>query len=343
MADEKILLLTKSRPMIDAVANHLDPKTFELTTYAASRDHIASLSLEIETERPSILFIDSILDETEARSFDELSQLSLIDLRQRLKEEVSLPTGLLVLNATIRYLRESQNNDTLIMFFVDGPSSALTQEVLRLGADWVWTHRLDIDRNLEQVVHKLRQIVPREPKSVTSLPKILVVEDDGWARNRIEAEIESDFDVVIVGQDKAADSFSIEPDEAIAAFKRDTYEAVIVDLVLNREFEQAARERYLKEESSLELFVGNLNDEGRLMAFSILQGLAVIKGIRELSSDVPIIAFSNYVFDASTINVFNVYLGKKLFDSITSLEKGETQFRVLRQLLHNMVAERVHT
>jgi CheY-like chemotaxis protein len=339
MSNESILLLTKSDVMTDAIRHELDPTRFRLLSYVPNLAKPEAFFTLLQTRTPSLVFIDSIMDDNDGRLLDSLSQLSLVRLRQTITSADGLPSSLTILRAVEEFRRAAASEGMLVFYFVDGPSPALTQEILRMGADWVWTHRLTIEQTLEQVIDKLRSVSPKHIESKRARPSILIVEDDSFTRSRIEAEIDDIFDVIVVGEDKAGDSFMIEPEEAIAAFLPERHRAVVIDLVLRQEAESRARERYLNESSSIEGFIASLNDEDKSMAFSILQGLEVIRGIRKASPNVPIIAFSNYLIEPTVIDLIRTYFGKELFDSIIHLPKAEENFAQLRELLTEIIPD----
>lgn len=266
-----------------------------------------------------------------------LSMERLVGLRGALRSE-PLPAGLSVISA-LRAREVQEGGYRLIVFLLETPSVALTQEILRLGADWVWPH--SSAAKVAELLPKLRSTIEGEAHGTSERPLILVVENSRNTCQRLEAELEPYCELDFAGSQKRGDSFDISPEEAISAFGERAYRLVIVDMALSEESEAAARDRFLAGENrELETFYEAQGEEGRHLLRRVWGGLEVIRRIRQISSSVPIIAFSLYLADTIPVNMLKLFLGSKVSRTVTVVAKSEESMEELREIVLSELGEK---
>lgn len=92
--------------------------------------------------QPEVIAIDCNIQPGDLAKLGELAQMSLVELN-RLKDDpdTDLPASLQL----VRYLDREKSPTTLVFYFIDEPSLYLTQTILKMGADWVWSPRTYTD------------------------------------------------------------------------------------------------------------------------------------------------------------------------------------------------------
>src|SRR5580765_65802 len=185
---EKVVIFTREDSFAESIRKNFDSAKFELIPCDSGFEKLDELFAVLRTNKAGSVFIDSLIGESDGALLDRLSQLSIVEIRAALQRRENVPISLLVMAGVAQFRRAEKRENLLALYFVEGPSPMLTQEVLHLGADWVWTHRLVLDSTLERVVTKLRANL--SSSSEKSPPKILAVEDSWQARRRIEAALD---------------------------------------------------------------------------------------------------------------------------------------------------------
>ncbi len=340
MKKEKVLLFTRDNDIVKAItqgATELDLEECVLSPNSSDLFSTNFLSQKLGQVNLSLIFIDSKLD-MEDLSTKELAKLKLFDLRKVLQDPSQAPVSLKLLHSLEQIRKSKDLQGLLIFYFIDAPGIALTQEILRFGADWVWTHRFQITE-LDLVIKKIRLLSqqPFEPPK----PSVLVVEDSPNACELIQAKLEDicelDFVLDSVAEEKPQNSLAIETDDVIRVFDKARHRAVVVDLVLNPRWETEAERLFQRGEEMIQsVFTQTKGDEGRQATLHVFEGLRVIKKIREISPTVLIFVLSNYVGNEVALNLIYTYLGPEISRQsrpITVLYKTDDGFTELRKLI----------
>ena len=326
MIKEKIIVFTRAATMFEAVKNALKAESFDLVKCEVKYQNTEELAGILDVEEPTLIFIDSDYESDDKTLLKQLSQMRLIELRQALVQHVALPASLGLLHAVKQLRDRNELKNLLVFYFADDPSVALTQEILRMGADWIWPHRTSLPNTMGSLIENLRTIMERPLSTDKNRARFLVVENSKSTCRRIKVELEDLGEVSFVGTDKPGDMLEIEPEEVLDKFRAGSFDVIIMDLALKVKSEEWAREHLMTEGDAYQLIVER--DELRLMQ-KVLGGLVAIKEIRKNSSDIPIFVFSFFVQERFVMALMKAFLGEHLYATLTMLPKHEGEFKNL--------------
>lgn len=298
-----------------------------------SKNSYETLRDKIFSNNFSVILVDSSYSKGDDELVQTLSSKKLAELKKTIQAGKEVPYSLVILRMLDIIKNKENRTDLLIFYLINNPSSYLTQEILRIGANWVWPYRGKPSKLLEVVI-SLRRLRTKNQHVVTKRGRILVVENSLNTCHLIRNKLDKYFDVVFVGENKAEYELNIHPEQAIERYKQELKEnsvfAVVIDLALTDISEKEARIWFLDNDRALEA-IGIMESKD---LFSIFGGLHVVREIRKLSPDVQLFILSNYTHITTVKGLINEILGPAVMKTVDYLSKSEDGYKeLLSQLL----------
>jgi hypothetical protein len=325
-----ILLFTEDSNSAEAVIHGGDP-AFDTRLAFWSQDWPDRVATIVADPSLTAIVVDAHFDPDDERLLSTLQQMRLSELRQTLQRRESVPSSVKLLPL----LRVNDEAKHLPLFIaIDNPSVALSQELLRVGADWVWPHRNIGGEGFTAILSELarsRKVERRlDDAAIGKRPPILAVEDARAEWNRISVELRGICRVEFVGEERPATRFRIEPEEVIAVVGAKPYQAAIVDLALNVDAESVAREHFMNDEDAIAWIRDRGGIDGNQLVSAMFGGIEVVRLLRTVAPGIPICILSNYARHAGTVDVLN-YLLRNEMQGLVILEKSEEDYDELRK------------
>ena len=300
---ENILLVERREEVLSRITQVLDRKGLRWSTA-----DLPDSNIELTVDRwcaasPTVVLVDCFYGQDDEALLGKLAGLGLYDLREHLSEVEGLPLSLQIVRL-LAAKRKSLPDLTIILIASDPPLS-LIQEILRMGADWVWPQRTDFSQ-MPELLANIRWLSTTERDAQPSGGRVLIVENAKAEAASLRKLLEDDYRVEIIGENLAAKDFvNLDPRQAVDFFRKTMdetpYHAVIVDLALSKESEQTASLLFSDDSTTLQT-ITQMREKGDIGSIeSILGGIYVIKHIRKLSPKLGICVLSNYLASSHTV------------------------------------------
>ena len=332
MFKEKVLVFQNRIGNLKLNIDAINDQLFEIICVDYDSDKLIDI---VKSNNPTLIFIDTNLFTDDEEAFNELRKLNTIQLRKKLRTQFDSPVSLNLLKDLFSVRKTLELNNLLIFFFIDNPGLILSQEIMMIGADWVWPHETKHDETLALITEKLRML----KSDNTKLGRILLIEDSYNDADDIKAHLEDIFDIDHIGSEQPLGFRKIDPRATIEKIMEDQskkYCAIIVDLCLDENKESESKNLYLKSENYLTQLMNNSPKRIKEKALELLEGLQIILAVSNSDFSGLIIGFSNYAvtqeFQGLVLKLLNLKDDK--LDRILFLSKEE-HLEELRVILQN--------
>lgn len=116
--------------------------------------------------QPEVIAINASIQPGDLARLGELAQMSLVALHRLMDDsEADLPASLQL----VRYLAKEKSPTTPMFYFIDLPSPYLTQVILKMGADWVWSPSSYVDRGEKDFSDIADALIESRRKTATAV------------------------------------------------------------------------------------------------------------------------------------------------------------------------------
>lgn len=329
MNEERFLVISKNAEFF----NLFDNTGFELLV--SEKYDINLVESQIKDYGPSIIAIDSLLEDIDCEKLKQLQKLSLNELLLYFKNKKNTPLFVKILRDL--HLMRVRNNWSrcLLLVMVEDPVGQLLHGLRQLGADRVITKRFPSKEYLINAISRIRRLIPKN--SETKRLNVLVAENHIDTFLLIESILSDFCDLKLAVDNKNGsmrDTAELSSKRIVQEFNEASYDAVIMDLALSINQEQQAK--YIEEDRIVGSRSFNSPDiKAQLMMH--LTGLVAITLLRRVDERIPICVLSNYISQPKFRKILKRCLEEDdVFYSISFFEKDQRGRKNMRNWLKHL-------
>ena len=315
MNKERFFVISKN----DEFFNLFDSTGFEINKHIPERYDINLVKTKIKGYGPSIIAIDSLLDDIDNENFQQLQKLSLNELILYVENRKNIPLFVKVLRDLHLFRVKNNWPRCLLLVMIENPDIQLIHGLRQLGADRVVGKRLPSNEELSNAICRIRKLIPQ--KSDKKRLNVLVAENHIDSFLLLESILLDFCDLKLAVENKNGsmrDVAELSSIRIVNEYYEGYYDAIIMDLALSIKLEYEAKnisERIIVGERSF----NSLSAEAHVVGH--LDGLVATRRLREESGNIPICILSNYVSQQKFVNIIKRCWGPDVFNSIAIFEK----------------------